>query len=105
MDFAQDTSRTVIRIRFLLWSITGVAQVRPGGHVSDVWRDRQLDPRSSVRDRPGPRSITVDHEGRNSVAGLVRLGVSGVPLDCVRPGKPIDNALIESCKGRQRDGV
>ena len=52
----------------------------------------------------GPRSITVDHGPSVSIASARRLGLSsGVQLDFIRPGKPVENAFIESFNGRLRD--
>jgi putative transposase len=53
---------------------------------------------------PGPRSITVDHgpefQSRSLENGAYRRGVH---LDFIRPGKPVENAFIESYSGRLRD--
>ena len=53
---------------------------------------------------PGPRSITVDHgtefQSRALEDWAYRLGVQ---LDVIRPGKPVENAFIESFNGRLRD--
>ena len=53
---------------------------------------------------PGPRSITVDHgtefQSRAPEEWAYRRGVQ---LDFIRPGKPVENAFIESFNGRLRD--
>jgi putative transposase len=45
----------------------------------------------------GPRSITVDH-GTEFQSRALEEGayLRGVPLDFIRPGKPVENAFIES---------
>ena len=52
----------------------------------------------------GPRSITVDHgtefQSRAFEDWAYRRGVQ---LDFIRPGKPVDNAFIESFNGRLRE--
>ena len=55
-------------------------------------------------DRPGPRSITVDHGTEFQSRALEDWAYRrGVPVDFIRPGKPVENAFIESCNGRLRD--
>jgi putative transposase len=53
---------------------------------------------------PGPRSITVDHgtefQSRALEDWVYRRSVQ---LDFIRPGKPVENAFIESFNGRLRD--
>jgi putative transposase len=55
-------------------------------------------------DKPGPHSITVDHgtefQSRALEDWVYRRGVQ---LDFIRPGKPVENAFIESFNGRLRD--
>ena len=56
--------------------------------------------------RPGsaPRSITVDHGTEfMSRAREDWAYQRGVQLDFIRPGKPVENAFIESFNGRLRD--
>ncbi|MEO8045641.1 MAG: integrase core domain-containing protein, partial [Nitrospirota bacterium] len=52
----------------------------------------------------GPRSITVDHgtefQSRAREDWAYR---RSVPLDFIRPGKPVENACIDSLNGRLRD--
>ena len=53
---------------------------------------------------PGPRSITVDHGTEFPLRALEdRAYRRGVRLDFIRPGKPVENAFIESFNGRLRD--
>lgn len=53
---------------------------------------------------PGPRSITVDHGTEFQSRVLKEWAYRrGVQLDFIRPGKPVENAFIESCNGRLRD--
>jgi putative transposase len=52
----------------------------------------------------GPRSITVDHGTEFQSRALEDWAYHrGVPLDCIRLGKPVENAFIESSNGRLRD--
>lgn len=52
----------------------------------------------------GPPSITVDHGTEFQSRALEEWAYRrGVQLDCIRPGKPVDNAFIESFNGRLRD--
>lgn len=53
---------------------------------------------------PGPRSITVDHGTEFQSRALEDWACRrGVQLDFIRPGKPVENAFIESFNGRFRD--
>jgi putative transposase len=53
---------------------------------------------------PGPRSITVDHGTEFQSRALEDWAYRrGVQLDFIRPGKPVENAFIESFNGRLRD--
>jgi putative transposase len=53
---------------------------------------------------PQPRSITVDHGTEFQSRALEDWAYRrGVQLDFIRPGKPIENAFIESFNGRLRD--
>ena len=58
-----------------------------------------------VLDTPAvPRSITVDHGTEFQSRALEDWAYRrGVQLDFIRPGKPVENALIESFNGRLRD--
>ena len=52
----------------------------------------------------GPRSITVDHGTEFQSRALEDWAYQrGVQLDFIRPGKPVENAFIESFNGRLRD--
>ena len=52
----------------------------------------------------GPRSITVDHGTEFPWRALEDWAYRrGVQLDFIRPGKPVENAFIESFNGRLRD--
>ena len=52
----------------------------------------------------GPRSITVDHGSEFQSRALEDWAYRrGVQLDFIRPGKPLENAFIESFNGRLRD--
>lgn len=58
-------------------------------------------PRSQGR---SPRSITVDHGTEFQSRALEDWAYRrGVQLDFIRPGKPVENAFIESFNGRLRD--
>ena len=53
---------------------------------------------------PGPRSITVDHGTKFQSRALEDWAYRrGVQLDFIRPGKPVENASIESFNGRLQD--
>ena len=53
---------------------------------------------------PGPQSITVDHGTEFQSRALEDWAYRrGVQLDFIRPGKPVENAFIESFNGRLRD--
>ena len=52
----------------------------------------------------GPRSITVDHGTEFQTQALEDWAYRrGVRLDFIQPGKPVENAFIESFNGRLRD--
>ena len=52
----------------------------------------------------GPRSITVDHGTEFQSRALEEWAYRrGAQLDVIRPGKPVENAFIESFNGRLRD--
>lgn len=52
----------------------------------------------------GPRSITVDHGTEFQSRALEDWAYRrSVQLDFIRPGKPVENAFIESFNGRLRD--
>jgi len=54
--------------------------------------------------RPLPKAITVDHGTEFTSKALDEWAWQrGVQLDFIRPGKPVENGLIESFNGRLRD--
>jgi len=54
--------------------------------------------------RPPPKAITVDHGTEFTSKALDEWAYRrGVALDFIRPGKPVENAFIESFNGRLRD--
>jgi putative transposase len=54
--------------------------------------------------RPLPKAITVDHGTEFTSKALDEWAYRrGVALDFIRPGKPVENAFIESFNGRLRD--
>jgi putative transposase len=68
------------------------------GHAVGAALDRVLE------DARQPRSITVDHGTEFQSRALEDWAYRrGVQLDFIRPGKPIENAFIESFNGRLRD--
>jgi putative transposase len=67
------------------------------GHTVGEALDRVLGPMV-------PRSITVDHGTEFMSRALEDWAYHrGVQLDFIRPGKPVENAFIESFNGRLRD--
>ena len=105
MDFVHDTLADGRPFRILTvvdnWSRhspvleTGV---RMSGETVGLVLDRVLD------GTQGPRSITVDHGTEFQSRALEDWTYRrGIPLDFIRPGKPVENALIESFNGRLRD--
>ena len=51
-----------------------------------------------------PKAITVDYGTEFTSQALDEWADQrGVALDCIRPGKPVENALSESFYGRRRD--
>ena len=65
-------------------------------------RRRGLGPRAA--DGQAPRSITVDHGTEFMSRALEDWAYQrAVQLDFIRPGKPVENAFIESFNGRLRD--
>ena len=77
----------------------------PGGGLEHV-RTRRSARRwiACSSDAPRPRSITVDHGTEFMSRALEDWAYRrGVQLDFIRPGKPVENAFIESFNGRLRD--
>jgi putative transposase len=105
MDFVHDTLSEGRPYRILTvvdnWSRSSPvleAQFRMSGELVGRVLDRVLG------DRPGPRSITVDHGTEFQSRALEDWAYRrGVQLDFIRPGKPVENAFIESFNGRLRD--
>jgi putative transposase len=57
-----------------------------------------------VRQRGTPRSITVDNGSEFADRAMDAWAYRhGIQLDCIRPGKPVENGFIESFNGRFRD--
>ena len=71
--------------------------------IGQVWHaPTELD--STLNSAIVPRSITVDHGTEFQSRALEDWAYRrGVQLDFIRPGKPVENAFIESFNGRLRD--
>ena len=51
-----------------------------------------------------PRTITVDHGTEFTSRALDEWAYRhGIPLDFIRPGKPVENGFVESFNGKLRD--
>jgi putative transposase len=105
MDFVHDALADGRPFRILTvvdqWSrsspLLEVASRMSGSTVGEAL-DRVLE------DAPRPRSISVDHGTEFQSRALEDWAYRrGVQLDFIRPGKPIENAFIESFNGRLRD--
>ena len=107
MDFVADSLSDGRRIRVLtvIDSFTReclalkIARSLPSRSVTEA-----LD--SVIAKRGAPRTIQVDNETEftsNHFDAWAYL--HGIDVDFIRPGKPVDNAHIESFNGRLRDGV
>jgi len=57
-----------------------------------------------VRQRGAPRSMTVDN-GSECASRVMDAWAyrHGIQLDCIHPGRPVENGFIESFNGRLRD--
>jgi putative transposase len=105
MDFVHDTLADGRPFRILTvvdhWSCCSPvleAGFRMSGEAVSQGLDRVLDEGQS------PRSITVDHGTEFQSRALEDWAYRrGVQLDFIRPGKPVENACIESCNGHLRD--
>ena len=105
MDFVHDALADGRPFRILTvvdqWSRSSPlleVAVRMSGETVGAALDRVLT--STQR----PRSITVDHGTEFQSRALEDWAYGrGVQLDFIRPGKPIENAFIESFNGRLRD--
>ena len=105
MDFVHDALADGRPFRVLTvvdqWSrqspILEVASSMSGATVGAAWI-------ACCRPAPAPRSITVDHGTEFMSRALEDWAYQrGVQLDFIRPGKPVENAFIESFNGRLRD--
>ena len=105
MDFVhqQRASGRTFRVLTVIdqWSRESV---RLEAHVSLTGRS-VVDALEAVSaERPLPRAITVDHGTEFTSKALDEWAYRrGVALDFIRPGKPVENAFIESFNGRLRD--
>ena len=105
MDFVHDqlASGRTFRVLTVIdqWSRESV---RLEAHVSLTGRS-VVDALEAVSaERPLPRAITVDHGTEFTSNALDEWAYRrGVTLDFIRPGKPVENAFIESFNGRLRD--
>ena len=105
MDFVHDTLADGRPFRILTvvdnWSRSSpVLEVgfRMSGELVGQVLDRVL------AEGQRPRSITVDHGTEFQSRALEDWAYQrGVQLDFIRPGKPVENAFIESFNGRLRD--
>jgi putative transposase len=105
MDFVHDTLADGRPFRILTvvdnWSRHSPvleAGFRMTGEIVRQVLDRVLNQGRS------PRSITVDHGTEFQSRALEDWAYRrGVQLDFIRPGKPVENAFIESFNGRLRD--
>ena len=105
MDFVHDTLADGRPFRILTvvdtWSRHSPvleAGVRMSGEIVGQVLDRALN------GTQGPRSITVDHGTEFQSRALEDWAYQrGLQLDFIRPGKPVENAFIESFNGRLRD--
>ena len=105
MDFVHDTLADGRPFRVLTvvdhWSRHS-PMLEAGFRMSGETVGQALD--RVLTDGSGPQSITVDH-GTEFQSRALEDWVSrrGVQLDFIRPGKPVENAFIESFNGRLRD--
>lgn len=105
MDFVHDTLADGRPFRILTvvdnWSRSSPV-VEAGFRMSGETVSQILD--RTLGAGPGPRSITVDHGTEFQSRALEDWAYRrGVQLDFIRPGKPVENAFIESFNGRLRD--
>ncbi len=105
MDFVHDTLVDERPFRILTvvdnWSRHSPI-LEAGFRMTGVTVGHMLD---RVLDTPVvPRSITVDHGTEFLSRALEEWAYRrGIQLDFIRPGKPVENAFIESFNGRLRD--
>jgi putative transposase len=105
MDFVHDTLADGRSFRVLTvvdnWSRQS-PMLEVGFRMSGETVGQALD--RALNGTPGPRSITVDHGTEFQSRALEDWAYRrGVQLDFIRPGKPVENAFIESFNGRLRD--
>ena len=105
MDFVHDQLFDGRSLRILTvidqWSRESVS-VEPGFSLSGASVAAALD--VVAQQRPLPKAITVDHGTEFTSRALDEWAWQrGVELDFIRPGKPVENGLIESFNGRLRD--
>lgn len=105
MDFVHDTLADGRPFRILTvvdnWSRQS-PMLEVGFRMSGETVGHALD--RALNGIPGPRSITVDHGTEFQSRALEDWAYRrGVQLDFIRPGKPVENAFIESFNGRLRD--
>jgi putative transposase len=105
MDFVHDTlaDGRPFRILTVVDTWSGQSPERKAGfRMSGETVSRALD--GVLGEGPRPRSITVDHGTEFQSRALEDWAYQrGIQLDFIRPGKPVENAFIESCNGRLRD--
>ena len=105
MDFVHDTLADGRPFRIL----TGVNNWSRSSPVLETGFRMSGERVSQVLDRvlgegQRPRSITVDHGTEFQSRALEDWAYRrGIQLDFIRPGKPVENAFIESFNGRLRD--
>lgn len=105
MDFVHDTLADGRPFRILTvvdnWSRSSPV-VEAGSRMTGEVVGQVLD--RALNTDVVPRSITVDHGTEFQSRALEDWAYRrGVQLDFIRPGKPVENALIESFNGRLRD--
>ena len=105
MDFVHDQLLDGRSFRILTvidqWSRESVV-VEAGLSLSGSSVAAALD--QAAQRRPLPKAITVDHGTEFTSRALDEWAWQrGVQLDFIRPGKPVENGLIESFNGRLRD--
>jgi putative transposase len=105
MDFVHDTLADGRPFRVLTvvdnWSRQSPV-LEAGFRMSGETVGQVLD--RALNGTQGPRSITVDHGTEFQSRAFEDWAYRrGVPLDFIRPGKPVENAFIESFNGRLRD--
>lgn len=105
MDFVHDTLADGQPFRILTivdnWSRQSPV-LEAGVRMSGETVSRAFD--GVLSEGPGSRSITVGHGTEFQSRALEDWAYRrGVKLDFIRPGKPVENAFVESFGGRLRD--